>query len=75
MSEIRVLPLPEVTGIWKHDTSKYPDVIKVPMSDGKVIKYIIDIDLPHPSFTDAMENVRRMRVGYQYGYEGKHVKK
>ena len=75
MSEIRVLPLPKVTGIWEHDTSQYPDKVRIPMSDGKVVTYRIDVNLPHPAFVDAMENVRKMRVGYQYGYEGKHVKK
>lgn len=73
MSETRILPLPEVTGIWKYESSTYPDVIKVPMSDGKVVKYTIDVDLPHPSFEKAMENVRKMKVGYQY--KGKHEKK
>lgn len=60
MSEIRVLPLPKVTGIWEHDSSRYPDVIRVPMSDGKVIKYTISIEMPHPSFEAAIRNIERM---------------
>ena len=55
MSEIRVLPLPKVTGVWEHDSSKYPDLIKVPMSDGKVIRYHIDIEMPHPCFRGGNE--------------------
>jgi hypothetical protein len=62
MSEIRVLPLPKVTGVWDHDVSKYPDRIRVPMSDGKVVTYHIDIEMPHPCFEAAMKNIERMNV-------------
>ena len=60
MSEIRVLPLPKVTGVWDHSVSKYPDRIRVPMSDGKVVTYHIDAELPHPCFEAAMKNIERM---------------
>ena len=69
MSEIRVLPLPKVTGVWRHDSSRYPDVIRVPMSDGRVVKYVIDVEMPHPCLTAALRNVRNM-VGYVYGKTG-----
>lgn len=62
MSEIRVMPLPKVTGVWEHDASKYPDVIRVPMSDGRVVKYVIDVKQPHPSFEAAMKNLERMET-------------
>lgn len=61
MSEIRVLPLPKVTGVWKHNSSKYPDVIRVPMSDGKVVKYVIDVEMPHPALVAAVKNIERMK--------------
>ena len=61
MSEIRVMPLPDVCGKWLHDSSKYPDVIKIPMRDGKVIRYRIDIDQPHPQLLEAIENIRNMK--------------
>ena len=60
MSEIRVMPLPKVTGIWEHDASRYPDKSRIPMSDGKVITYQIDVDLPHPCFEAAIQNIERM---------------
>jgi len=60
VSEIRVLPLPKVTGVWKHNCSKYPDIIRVPMSDGKVVKYVIDVELPHPALVAALKNLERM---------------
>ena len=65
MSEVRVLPLPKVTGIWRHDSSKYPEIIKVPMSDGRIITYHIDVEMPHPGFVKAMEGIRKMEVGYK----------
>ena len=61
MSEVRVLPLPKVTGLWQYENSKYPDVIKVPMSDGKVITYRMDVKQPHPCFEAAMNNLERMK--------------
>ena len=65
MSEIRVLPLPKVTGIWRHDSSKYPDVIKVPMSDGTVVKYVIGIEQPSPEFLrDGLDKFTDLCVGY-----------
>ena len=65
MSEIRVMPLPKVTGIWEHDCSRYPDTIRIPMSDGKVITYRIDTKIPHPCFDAAMKNVKNMAIGYE----------
>ena len=62
MSEIRVMPLPKVTGIWEHDASRYPDKIRIPMSDGKVITYHIDVDLPHPCFEAAIRTIERMET-------------
>ena len=62
MSEIRVMPLPKVTGIWEHDASRYPDKIRIPMSDGKVITYHIDVDLPHPCFEAAIKTIERMET-------------
>jgi len=61
VSEVRVLPLPKVTGLWQYENSKYPDVIKVPMSDGKVITYRMDVQQPHPCFEAAMNNLERMK--------------
>jgi hypothetical protein len=40
MSDKRqVLPLPKVQGIWESGLARYPDVVRVCMSDGKVIRY------------------------------------
>lgn len=78
MSEIRVLPLPKVTGIWRHDSSKYPEIIKVPMSDGRIITYHIDIEMPHPQCMEAVELIRMWNDntygGYKYKGDEKHEK-
>lgn len=50
-----VLPIPKVEAFWKHDFSKYPDFIKVAMTDGKVITYDIRVEQPAPVMTDALD--------------------
>ena len=62
MSSVQVLPLPKVMPYWEHKHSRYPEVIKVSMSDGKVIRYVIDIEQPHPCFEAAMKNLERMET-------------
>lgn len=64
MSKIRVLPLPKVTAVWEHDYSKYPDAVRVPMSDGKVITYWTTPPMPGPVLRDALEQFD-MVVGYE----------
>lgn len=71
MSEIRVLPLPKVDAKYGPAGGKYPETVRIAMSDGKVITYRIDIQQPHPCFTAAMDNLDRMVIGYH----AKHAKK
>lgn len=61
---IRVLPLPKVTGIWQHEVSKYPDIVRVPMSDGKVIRYVLDVEQPAPVLREKLRRFRNTCVGY-----------
>ena len=56
---IRVRPLPKVTGGWEHDWSKYPDFIRVPMSDGSVRTYRREIEQPHPQCRESIETIRK----------------
>ena len=65
MSEIQVLPLPKVTGIWQHDCSKYPEIIRVPMSDGTVRTYLLSVEMPHPALAAAIDNINKME-GYSH---------
>ena len=71
MSEIRVLTLPKVDAKYGPIGGKYPETVRIAMSDGKVITYRIDIQQPNPSFLKAMDNLDRFMVGYK----AKHVKK
>lgn len=61
-----------VAAIWEHDSSDYPDLIKVPMEDGRIVSFRREMEMPHPSFVKAIGNIR---TGYKLGYEGKHAKK
>ena len=61
MSEVQVLPMPKVFPIWEHSCSRYPETIRVSFSDGKVITYHIDVEMPHPCFEAAMKNIERMK--------------
>ena len=72
MSE-RIHPLAEVKPIWEHDWSDYPDIIRVAMEDGKVINYYIDVELPHPAFTKAMDLIDKLPV--YGGYKAPETKK
>ena len=64
MSEIRVLPLPKVTGVYEHEFSKYPDRIRVPMSDGTVVTYTISVEMPHPCFEAAMKSIKKFSANF-----------
>lgn len=68
MSEVvQVLPMPKVHPIWEHPgVSRYPETIKVSFTDGKVITYHIDADLPHPCCVAINEGMERME-GYTKG--------
>ena len=61
MSKVNVLPLPHVHGYYEHEDSKYPETIRVAFSDGKTVKYRIDIEQPHPCFLDSMELIDKMK--------------
>ena len=66
MSEIQVLPLPTVRGIWEHDFSIYPDIVRIPMSDGKVVNYYREVDQPAPVFRKWLDHYNETcQVGYQ----------
>ena len=63
----QIKPLnPMIACIWDHDSSDYPDRIKVPMSNGRIVTYTRDPELPHPCFEAAMKNIRNLE-GYKHG--------
>ena len=69
MSARRVAPLVPVRAIWDKDSiSKYPETIKIPMEDGHVISYRLDVEQPHPAFLETLKIIDSMKEG---GYQHK----
>lgn len=68
----RITPLIDVSPVWERECSIYPDAIKIPMSDGKVVTYRMEVTQPqfHPSYQKAMEIVENMPI--YNGYKAKH---
>ena len=64
-----------VAAIWEHDSSDYPDLIKVPMEDGQVVTYRQEIKQPHPQCMKALDLIRIMKDCTYGGYKAKHEKK
>ena len=53
----------------KYDGDRYPETLMVVMSDGRTVRYRIDIYRPNRSFLNAMGILRKPE------YFGKHAKK
>ena len=68
-SKIQVFPLPKVLPDWAHKFGKYPDEIRVPMSDGKVIRYVMDVPQPAPVFRSALDEYTELCIGYERSNE------
>jgi hypothetical protein len=64
MSE-RAFPFPVVHPVYEHDWSEYPEKIRVPMDDGKVVDYRMVIQQPAPLFKDALDKFTETCVGYK----------
>ena len=72
MGDTRRKPLAAITAIWeKSSRSKYPETVCIPMNDGHIVKYRLDIEQPHPCFLNAMELLKSMPVGMGYQYNEK----
>ena len=69
MSEARVIQIRPLANsgapIWDYMSSDYPDRIKMPMEDGRVITYWREIEQPHPQCQQAIHIIRNMEVGYE----------
>lgn len=64
-------PLPEAVPVYEHGWSDYPDRMRQPMDDGKVIDYRIDIPQPAPVFKEALDRFTAICVGgYKYKSKG-----
>ena len=66
VSDLRVLPLPKVDAHYGPIGGKYPETIRIAMSDGKVITYRIDMEQPRPAFLkNDLDRFSDICVGYQ----------
>ena len=63
-NKIQVLPLPKVAPTWAYPFSKYPDAIRVAMSDGKVLRYVLDVPQPAPVLREQLDKFTKLCVGY-----------
>ena len=48
---------------WERRSDELP-YLMVPMSDGRTIRYNPEIE--HPGFVKAMDNLKNMKIGYQW---------
>ena len=65
MSELRVLPLPKVDAKYGPIGGKYPETVRIAMSDCKVITYRIDMEQPRPAFLKKdLDRFSDICVGY-----------
>ena len=56
-----------MTAIWeKNSRSEYPETLRVPMDDGRVVNYRLDIEQPHPAFLNAMDLLKSLPTGMGY---------
>lgn len=58
-----------VAPVWEREASDYPDLIKVPMEDGKVISYRREIQQPHPQCMAAVDLIRMWNENTYGGYK------
>ena len=64
MENRRAKPLIAIRAIWDWESiSKYPDTVRIPMDDGNVVTYRLDVQQPHPAFLTAMEQIKAMPKG------------
>jgi len=62
---IRVIPdFRKAKAYWTHRTSKTPDYIVVPMSDGSCLRFNPEIKLPAPVFRDKLDRFDEV-IGYR----------
>ena len=78
----QIKPLGAGAPIWEHDSSDYPDLLKMPMNDGQVITYRREIQQPEPRVMRSIDLIRQMNrlirentYGGYKGYSPKHTKK
>lgn len=73
----RVKPLAEICPIYDGPESEIPEAVRVPMSDGKVLTYRLDVtDAAQQSCQRALEIIRKWNSQDEtVGYRARHLDK
>ena len=66
-------PLIEMVTIRETDWNPYPDIVRVPMTDGTVQNYQIVVPQPHPAFQRVINLLDKLPV--YGGYKAPETKK
>ena len=66
---------PRIAFSHEHESSDYPDIIKIPMEDGHVVTYRREVSQPEPRVMQSLDLIRMMRECTYGGYKAKHEKK
>lgn len=63
----RIRPLLEISGTWWKSSSTYPELLRIPMRDGRVIRYVMDAQpIAIHVGKDGWRKTGYEIVGYQY---------
>ena len=71
----RSRPLVRVSNIFDHAWSHYPDRIKVPMDDGRVVEYQITVNLPEPVLGKLLDRFNQVCLVGGNKYKEKNRRK
>ena len=58
-NEAKILPMPCVHGIWEDNWDPYPTIVRVSMTDGKVVNYYRDIGENGPVLKHSLDHFDR----------------
>ena len=71
----RIKPLnPRIAFSHEYEFSDYPDIIKIPMEDGRIVAYVRQIELPAPRVIESYELLRMIENNTYGGYKPRHMK-
>ena len=63
----RKIPLPNVSPIFEHEASDYPDAVRVSFPNGRTIVYTRQVQQPEPMLVESIRIIRKWKTeGYKY---------
>lgn len=70
---VKAEPLVSITTVRESDWNPYPDIVRIPMSDGTVQNYQIITPQPHPAFKAVINLLDKLPT--YGGYKAPEIKK